>query len=145
MQAYTRPDWEHYYLGVAQAVSRRSSCLRRKYGVVIVKDNRIVSTGYNGAPKGVANCCDTGICVRKENKIPHGERYELCDGVHGETNAMIKASPEELQGATLYLYGYDIELGKTIDAAPCIMCERNLKNSGIEKIIGSKFDENYLS
>jgi hypothetical protein len=84
-----RPSWEEYFIEIAKVVSTRSTCLRRRYGAVIVKDNVIVSTGYNGAPRGSANCVDRGICRRKELNVPAGERYELCEAVHAEQNAII--------------------------------------------------------
>ena len=129
-----RESKDTYYLNIARAVSMRSTCLRRQYGAVIVKNDRIVSTGYNGAARGEPNCCDIGQCWRELNNIPHGERYEECVAVHAEANAIIQASAEELEGATLYLYGG--EDGSTIfGAEPCKMCARMIKNAKIEKVI----------
>lgn len=125
---------DNYYLGIARAVSMRSTCLRRQYGAIIVKNDRIVSTGYNGAAIGEPNCCDIGQCWRETNNIPHGERYEECVAVHAEANAIIQASAEELEGATLYLYG--IEDGSSVfRAEPCKMCARMIKNAKIAKVI----------
>jgi dCMP deaminase len=128
-----RPNKDVYYLGIAQAVSKRSTCLRRQYGAVIVKDDEIVSTGYNGSPRGDVNCCDSGSCWRASHNIPHGEQYEKCVAVHAEQNAIISASRRELLGATLYLAG--TENGKLIEAKPCEICARMIKNSGISRVV----------
>lgn len=125
-----------YYLGIAKAVSMRSTCLRRQYGAVIVKDDVVISTGYNGSPRGSQNCCDTGECYRESNNIPHGEQYEKCVAVHAEANAIISAARKDMIGATLYLYGR--EGNKEIKAEPCLMCQRLIQNAGIGKIIGSE-------
>ena len=125
---------DNYYLGIARSVSMRSTCLRRQYGAVIVKNDRIVSTGYNGAAIGEPNCCEVGECWRELKDIPHGERYEEGFGVHAEANAIIQASAEELEGATLDLYGR--EDGSSIfGASPCKMCARMIKNAKIAKVI----------
>lgn len=121
-----------YYLGIAKAVAQRSTCIRRQYGAVIVKDDRIISTGYNGSARGEVNCCDTGFCWREANGVPHGERYEACKAVHAEDNAISQAGRESL-GSTLYLAGF--EAGKTIAAVPCQMCARKIKNAGILEVI----------
>ncbi len=127
---------EDYYLNIAKAVSLRSTCLRRKYGAVVVKNDTIVSTGYNGAPRGTDNCCDTGECIRKKLNIPSGERYELCRSVHAEQNAIISANRNDTNGATLYLAGIDADTGVMIDAPDCcMMCKRVVINSGITKVI----------
>ena len=122
-----------YYVGIAEAVSKRSTCIRRQYGAVIVNNDVIVSTGYNGSARGEINCCDTGKCRREEMQIPSGERYELCEAVHAEQNAIINAGREKTLGATLYLYGE--ENGKRIDVVPCLICERMIDNAGIERIV----------
>ena len=98
-----RPDWTEYFLDIAKAVGRRATCLRRRYGAIIVKDKIIISTGYNGAPRGDENCCDVGSCWRERNNIPHGEQYEKCVAVHAEQNAIISASRRDMLGSTLYL------------------------------------------
>ena len=100
-----------YYLNIAEAVSARSTCLRRQYGAVIVKNDEIIATGYNGAPRGTSNCCELGGCWRDLHGVPHGERYEACRSVHAEQNAIISASRQEMIGSTLYLVG--IEKGET--------------------------------
>lgn len=129
-----RPSKDEYYLGIAQAVAKRSTCIRRQYGAVIVKDDRIISTGYNGSARGCDNCCDKGVCWREQNHIPHGEQYEKCQAVHAEANAIINGNPSDMIGATLYLAGF--EDGKLIeDPKPCMMCERLITNARIEKVI----------
>ena len=128
-----RVDKRSYYLGIAREVATRSTCLRRQYGAVIVRDDEIISSGYNGAPRGEANCCDVGACWREENAIPHGERYEACRSVHAEMNAIISASRREMIGATLYLAG--MEDGKRIEAKPCDICRRLIVNAGIEEVV----------
>ena len=125
-----------YYLNIAKAVSMRSTCLRRQYGAVIVKDDVVISTGYNGSPRGIQNCCDTGECYREANNIPHGEQYEKCVAVHAEANAIISAARKDMIGATLYLYGREGE--KEIKAEPCLMCQRLIQNAGIDRVIGSE-------
>lgn len=121
---------DNYYHNIAKAVSARSTCLRRKYGCVIVKNDEIIATGYNGSARGEPNCCDVGYCWREQNNIPHGEQYEKCVAVHAEQNALISASRAELMGAVAYLYGE--EEGKEIGAKPCLICERMLRNAGVE-------------
>ena len=133
-----RPSKDEYYMDIAKAVSMRSTCLRRRYGAVIVKDDEIISTGYNGAPRGEQNCSDTGVCYRMQNDIPHGERYEACKSVHAEMNAIISAKRSEMIGATLYLYGYDIVEGKEIAAVPCDICTRLIKNAGIARVVSKE-------
>ena len=124
-----------YYLGIAEQVSKRSTCLRRQYGAVIVKNDEVISTGYNGAPRGVTNCCDSGECWREANGIPHGTQYEACVAVHAEQNAIISASRQEMLGATLYLVGF--ENGKRMETGvkPCAICERMIRNAGINFVI----------
>lgn len=127
-----------YYLGIAKAVAQRGTCLRRKFGAVIVKDDRIVSTGYVGAPRGRKNCCDIGKCFRQENNIPSGQRYELCRSVHAEMNAIISASKEELQGGVMYLVGIENDGSTTPHADCCAMCKRMIINAGIRYVIIAK-------
>lgn len=123
---------DEYYLAIAQTVALRSTCLRRQYGAVIVKNDRIISTGYNGSARGEENCCDVGECWREAHGIPHGEQYEKCAAVHAEDNAISQAGRESI-GATLYLAGF--EDGKPIEAKPCLMCERKIKNAQISKSV----------
>lgn len=125
-----------YYLNIAKEVSSRGTCLRRNYGAVIVKNDEIVSTGYTGAPRGRANCNAIGRCIRQERNVPSGERYEICRSVHAEMNAIISASRKDMIGATLYLYGWDVENNcEKKYPKPCTLCERMIINSGIKKVI----------
>lgn len=124
-----------YYLNIAKAVSLRSTCLRRKYGCIIVKDDEIIATGYNGNPRGEPNCCDIGYCYRESMNIPHGEQYERCCATHAEQNALISVPRERAIGATLYLYGIDLSTGQEIAAEPCLICGRMIKNAGIAKVV----------
>lgn len=136
----SRPDWDEYFLIIALDVARRGTCIRRCYGAVIVDThNRIVSTGYCGSPKGDSNCCDLGVCRRKELNVPSGQRYELCNSVHAEQNAITFASVERMQDATVYIAGFDWKTGKEVDSHPCDICLRIIKNSGIRKIIYKKW------
>ena len=129
-----RPDWDNYFIEIAKVVSSRSTCLRRKYGAVIVKDRVIVSTGYNGSPRGMTDCIDTGKCTRKELNIPSGERYELCEAVHAEQNAIINSSPERMKDATIYIAGFE-ENGDFADGAPCKLCNRIIRNAQIKEVV----------
>lgn len=129
---------DEYYLGIALSVSRRSTCLKRHYGCVIVKNDEIIATGYNGSPRGEANCCDIGICQRM-NKPHNSGDYSDCHSVHAEQNAMLSASRKEMIGATMYLAGEDMtesnldnnDNTEIVDAIPCPICERMIKNAGI--------------
>jgi len=134
-----RPDWDNYFLEIAKVVSSRSTCLRRRYGAVIVKDNVIISTGYNGAPRDLDNCIDLQKCKRKELNIPSGERYELCEAVHAEQNAIINAPPERMKDATIYIAGLE-ENNSFANAAPCKLCSRMIRNAQIKKIVYLKPD-----
>ena len=126
---------QEYYLSIASAVARRSTCLRRQYGAVIVKNDEIVATGYNGAPRGDDNCCDVGECWRERNNIPHGEQYEKCVAVHAECNAIISASRNEMLGSTLYLYGFEGLDHPIENPVPCLICTRMIKNAGIARVV----------
>lgn len=131
-----RTDKTNYYLDIAETVTERATCLRRIWGAVIVKNDEIISTGYNGAPRGRKNCNDLGYCIREKLDIPRGERYELCRSVHAEQNAIISASRRDMIGATLYMVGKDVKTGEYVEKSmPCAMCKRTIINSGIEKII----------
>ena len=127
---------EDYYLNIAEAVALRSTCLRRKYGAVIVANDEIISTGYNGAPRGEPNCIDCGRCRREEMNVPKGERYELCVSVHGEANAIISAPRREMIGASIYICGIEAATGDYANPAPCLMCRRQIVNAGITRAIG---------
>ncbi len=131
-----RTSKQNYYLDIADAVLERSTCLRRKYGAIIVRNDEIISTGYNGAPRGRSNCSDIGECTREKLHIPSGERYELCRSVHAEANAIISASRRDMIGATIYLVGRDAKTNELLkDAMSCTMCKRQIINAGIDKIV----------
>ena len=131
-----RIDKNNYYLDIAESVLERSTCIRRMFGTVIVKNDEIVSTGYNGAPRGRKNCVDLGFCMREKLNVPRGERYELCRSVHAEENAIISASRKDTIDSTLYLVGKNYEDKKYVkDTRPCAMCKKAIINAGIEKIV----------
>ena len=131
-----RTSKENYYLDIADAVLERATCLRRKYGAVIVRNDEIIATGYNGAPRGRRNCTDLGRCTREEMKIPSGERYELCRSVHAEANAIISASRRDMMDGIMYLSGRDAKTGEILhDTTSCSMCRRMIINAGIKKVI----------
>lgn len=130
-----RRDKMNYYLDLAETVSMRSTCLRRKYGAVIVKNDEVISTGYVGAPRGRKNCTDTLVCIRQEMNIPRGERYELCRSVHAEMNAIISAPRDKMIGSAMFLAGVDAQTGEYIlGSNSCSMCKRVIINAGIEKV-----------
>lgn len=131
-----RIDKNNYYLDIAEATLERATCLRRIYGAVIVKNDEIISTGYNGAPRGRINCTDLGYCIREKLNVPRGERYELCRSVHAEQNAIISAARKDIIGATMYMVGKDVKTGEYVEnSSSCSMCKRVVINSGIEKIV----------
>jgi len=139
-----RNSKENYYLDIAETVAERGTCLRKKYGAIIVKNDVIVSTGYVGAPRGRKNCCDMNFCLREKMNIPRGERYELCRSVHAEQNAIINASREQMIGATLYLCGVDVKSGAYVENSSCCqMCKRMVINADIEKVVIRDSKENY--
>ena len=140
----SRIDKENYYLDIAATVLERSTCLRRCYGAIIVKNDEIVSTGYNGAPRGRKNCMDLGYCAREAMNIPSGERYELCRSVHAEANAIISAARRDTLGSTLYLAGRDSKTGQLLhDATSCSMCRRMIINAGIDRVVIRSTDKEY--
>lgn len=131
-----RRSKENYYLDIAETVAERGTCLRRNFGAIIVRDDVIISTGYVGAPRGRQNCDEMGYCVREKNKIPRGERYELCRSVHAEANAIIAADRSKMLGSTLYLCGIEAATGEYVERAmPCAMCKRMIINAGIEWVV----------
>ena len=131
-----RVSKENYYLDIAQTVAERATCLRRKFGAIIVKNDVIVSTGYNGAPRGRKNCSDLQFCQREKMGIPRGERYELCRSVHAEQNAIIAAPREQMLGATLYMACVMPETGELVPGmSSCMMCKRTIINAGIETVV----------
>ena len=131
-----RVEKENYYLDIAQTVAERSTCLRRWYGAIIVRNDEIIATGYNGAPRGRKNCVDLNYCTREAMNIPSGQRYELCRSVHAEANAIISAARRDMVGATLYLTGRDAQTGELLsDATSCSMCRRQIINAGLTKVV----------
>jgi dCMP deaminase len=120
-----RPSWDEYFMKITRDVAERSTCLKRSVGAILVKDHRILATGYNGAPKNTAHCEHTG-CLRKEMKVPSGQRHELCRGLHAEQNAIIQAAWDgvKIKGATMYC-----------TFQPCIICVKMMINAGIEKLV----------
>jgi dCMP deaminase len=122
-----RPSWNEYFMKIAEDVSERAICEKRKVGALIVKDNRILSSGYNGAPKGFKHCSETG-CLRKEMNVPSGQRHELCRGLHAEQNAIIQAAWHgiKIEGGTLYC-----------TYQPCVICVKMMVNAGIVRLVYS--------
>ena len=120
-----RPNWEEYFMDIARLVARRSTCLRRQVGAVLVKEKNILATGYNGTPSGITHCEETG-CLREQLKVPSGERHELCRGLHAEQNAIIQAARHgvNISESTLYCTN-----------SPCIICTKMLINAGIRRVV----------
>lgn len=120
-----RPSWDEYFMEMAEVAQKRSTCLRRKVGAVIVKDKRIMATGYNGVPTGIAHCEERG-CLREQMKVPSGQRHELCRGLHAEQNAIIQAAHlgQSIAGGTLYCTNQ-----------PCVICAKMIINAGIKRIV----------
>ena len=119
----SRPSWKEYFMGIASLVAKRSTCRRRRVGAIVVRDKRILATGYNGAPAGLPHCLDTG-CLREEMEIPSGERHELCRGLHAEQNVIIQAAYHgvSIKGGTLYCTNL-----------PCSICAKMLINAGVQR------------
>ena len=141
-----RTSKQNYYLDIADSVLERSTCLRRKYGAIIVRNDEIISTGYNGAPRGRRNCSDLGHCTRETLRIPSGERYELCRSVHAEANAIISASRRDMIGASIYLVGRDARTGELLhDAMSCSMCKRQIINAGIDRVVIRTDETEYIT
>ena len=131
----SRPSWDNYFMEIAFLVASRSTCLRRKVGAVIVREKRILATGYNGAPKGLPHCLDVG-CLREKLKIPRGERHELCRGIHAEQNAIIQASTfgSSIDGGVIYTTHY-----------PCSLCMKIILNASIKQVFYIKGYPDYLA
>lgn len=131
-----RIDWDTYFMNIAELAAQRSTCLRRKVGAVLVRDNRILATGYNGSPTGIKNCSDTGECLRQELNIPSGKQHELCKAVHAEANAIIQCAINGTScvGSTIY-----------VTATPCSMCLKQLINAGVVKIVAKEIYPDELS
>ncbi|MGI6575446.1 MAG: deoxycytidylate deaminase [bacterium] len=133
MEQNKRPGWDNYFMQIAQVVASRSTCLRRQVGAVLVRERHILTTGYNGAPAGMAHCADMG-CLRAELDVPAGERHELCRGLHAEQNAIIQAAVHGISicGSTLY-----------VTHQPCVVCSKMLINAGIKRIVyGGSYPDN---
>ncbi len=131
-----RMSKDEYYVGITEAVLKRSTCLRRRYGAIIVKNDEIIATGYNGSPRGETNCIDLGYCEREHKNVPKGERYEICVAVHAEQNACLSAGRESAIGATMYIVGREVKTWEHADPTPCIMCRRVIKQVGISRVVG---------
>ncbi len=139
-----RRDKINYYLDIAETVAERSTCLRRRYGAIIVKNDEIISTGYNGAPRGRKNCIDLNRCIREEMNVPSGERYELCRSVHAEANCIISASRRDMLGATLYLACRDGKTNELLSGtSSCTMCRRQIINAGISQVVIRDTEDTY--
>lgn len=138
---------KQYYLGIAKAVAQRSPCLKRHYGCIIVKNDEIIATGYNGNPRGIENCCDKGECRRM--KIPHNTGdYSDCFSVHAEQNAMLSAARKDMLGSVMYLYCEEYypksyEFYEVQNPMPCPICERMIINAGISKIVTKEWEQLY--
>lgn len=130
-----RISLDDYYLNIAKAVSKRSTCIRRQYGAIIVKNGEIIGTGYNGSARGTENCCDRGVCMRTGHAHNDGD-YRECPAVHAEMNCLVSVARKDAMGATLYLHGE--EDGKSVDADPCPICKRLIINAGISRLVTSK-------
>ena len=141
-----RRSKENYYLDIADAAQERSTCLRRRFGAIIVRDDEIVATGYNGAPRGRRNCTGLNYCARKELNVPAGQRYELCRSVHAEANAIISAARRDMLGGTLYLVGRDAATGDYYpETTPCAMCRRLIINAGIQTVVCRTGEDEYTT
>lgn len=132
----SRIDKTNYYLNMAESTLERGTCLRRSFGAVLVKNDEIIATGYNGAPRGRKNCSDLGYCLREKLEVPRGERYELCRSVHAEQNVIISAERNDMIGSTLYLVGKNLSDGEYVaNARPCALCKRMIINAGIKDVV----------
>ena len=145
---YNRPSKDEYYLDIAKSVCKRGTCTKVEIGAVIIRDDQIVSTGYNGAPRGTKSSIDHGFCLRTQLGIPSGHRYEICRSVHAEQNAIINAarSGTSLLGGDIYIYGKlqtDDGSEKILDAFPCFICKKMIINCGLKRVICSLKDGNY--
>ncbi|MFW6270753.1 MAG: deoxycytidylate deaminase [Bacillota bacterium] len=139
-----RIDKKNYYLGIAEMVLERSTCLRKKYGAVLVNNDEIISTGYNGSPRGCSNCNEKGSCIREELNVPRGTKYELCAGVHAEQNALLSSSRQEMLGADLYLACKNAKDNSLIsNTEPCNLCKKLIINSGIKRVYIKTSDNEY--
>lgn len=135
-EALERPEKDIYYLGIARQIAKRSTCIRRKFGAIIVKEDAIVASGYNGAPRKMPNCIDLKKCPRETLNINAGERYELCRGVHAEVNAIVNAARvgANVLGGIMYVFGENRD-GTIVSGKPCKMCRRLIINAGIKEVV----------
>lgn len=139
-----RPSKVNYYLNIAKEVCTRATCLRRRYGAVLIKNDVIIATGYNGSPRGTHNCIDLGECRREKLKIPRGQCYEMCRSLHAEQNCIINASRNDMIDSDLYLYGMDVSTNDIVnDLDSCQLCKKMIINSGIKRVIFARPDNNY--
>ena len=141
-----RRDRINYYLDIAWVVSERATCLRRKFGAIIVHNDEIIATGFNGAPRGRENCTDRGSCLREDMNISKGQRFEICRSVHAEANCIISAARRDMIGSTLYLACRDSKTGEidgNVDS--CTMCKRLIINAGISTVIIRTSADEYKS
>ncbi|WP_442766424.1 deoxycytidylate deaminase [Mitsuokella multacida] len=139
-----RPDWTEYFLDIAKAVGRRATCLRRRYGAIIVKDKIIISTGYNGAPRGEANCIDTGNCERERLHVPKGQNYELCENAPETQNATPTTAPAGMEGAPTSPAGVNAD-GSLASGKPCLLCRRMLRNAKLARVVYYETDGSVVS
>jgi len=131
-----RGDKINYYLDIAEVTASRSTCLRRKFGCIIVKNDEIIATGYNGAPRGRKHCDDLDKCMREELDIPRGERYEICRSVHAEANAIVSVARRDTIGGTIYMACINKVTGELEpNTTSCLMCKRLVINAGIKEVI----------
>lgn len=131
-----RISWNEYFMSMAELASRRSTCLRRHVGAVIVKDNQVLATGYNGAPKGFPNCCDINECLREKLNVPSGQRHEICRAIHAENNAITQCAVNGVSCKNSILY---------VTASPCNMCLKQIINAGIIKVVAKEIYPDELS
>ena len=135
------------YLNCAENFAFRSTCIKRKYGAVIIKNDAVISTGYNGSPRGYENCCDIGVCPRIERNMHQGEGYDLCRAIHAEENALLNCSRDQTIGADLYLVGINPEDSSIHQAKPCPLCARKIIQAGIRNVFLRQGEgaDNYVS
>ena len=139
-----RPDKINYYLNIAREVCTRSTCLRRKYGALLIKNDTIIATGYNGSPRGTKNCIDLRECRREKLNIPRGTCYEMCRSLHAEQNCIINASRNDMIGSDLYLYGIDVNSNDIVENLDsCQLCKKMIINSGIKRVIFARPNNQY--
>lgn len=140
---YLRPTMQENLLDEARLKSKRATCLRKRYGALIVRDNIVLSSGYNGAPSGIKDCLECGFCLREQLNVPSGTRYELCKSVHAEQNAVINAAVAgvSIKNGIMYLCGENFADNSLVDAEPCSMCARVIVNAKLEKLIARQSDD----